>query len=65
MVKIGDVYFNEAQIAAIKPGISGVFATVYLTNGEEVTTTVRAEDLSLQMEREGLLTSVLKMVDNV
>lgn len=65
MVKIGDVYFNEAQIAAIKPGISGVVATVYLTNGAEVTTTVRAEGLPLQLEREELLTGLQKMVGNV
>lgn len=57
MIKIGDSYFNESQIAAIQPSTTGMHADVYLLRGAVISVDVERDDLQELLEDAGLLTS--------
>lgn len=55
MIKIGDSYFNETQIAAIQIGAMGMHADVYLIRGAVISVDVEKDDLQEILESAGLI----------
>lgn len=55
MIKIGNCYLSESQIAAIQPSADGTRADVHLVNGGVLTVKVLEDDLRDLLGRTGIM----------